>query len=85
MPVPYNNKFMEDVMKSLLKLFFVCALMIMLAENMFAEVGSDRMQFLKFSPSARATAIADSTVSLIDDVNNMFYNPAGAFSFNSSV
>ena len=69
--------------KRLLKLFFVSMVIISFSGNLFSGVETKQMEFLKFSPSVRATAMGDSTVSLIGDVDNMFYNPAGAFSFNS--
>lgn len=56
-------------------------IIVLLAGNLLAGVGSDKMQFLKFSPSPRFVAMADSAVSLDGDVNNIFYNPAGAYSF----
>lgn len=38
------------------------------------------MQILKFSPSARISGMADSSVSLLHEVDNLFYNPAGVYS-----
>lgn len=67
-------------MKRLKKLFFTLILMIISVGVIFAGVGTDNMAFMKFSPSVRANALADTTVSLPLDVNNMFYNPAGAWS-----
>ena len=70
-------------MSRIKKVFFVSVLITLLADNLFSVVGRDRMQILKFSPSPWASAMADTTVSVRGNVNNMFYNPAGVFSFNS--
>jgi len=70
-------------MRTLRKLFLMLILIGVIRGVIFAGAGSDNMVFLKFSPSVRANSLADTTVSFPMDVNNMFYNPAGAFTFNS--
>lgn len=50
--------------------------------NLSSELTS-RMEFLKFSPSARMSSLADTSVSIPGDLDNIFYNPAGVYSFSS--
>ena len=42
-----------------------------------AGTGTDALNFLKIKPSARGASIGDGFVAISDDVNAVFYNPAG--------
>jgi len=48
-----------------------------LSPAVFAGTGTETMQFLKIKPSARATSLGDSFVSIANDASATFYNPAG--------
>ncbi|OGF49801.1 MAG: hypothetical protein A2044_02445 [Candidatus Firestonebacteria bacterium GWA2_43_8] len=52
-------------------------LLVLFLSSALAGVGTETMQFLKIKPSARATSLGDSFVSIANDVNATFYNPAG--------
>ncbi|OGF44275.1 MAG: hypothetical protein A2231_02075 [Candidatus Firestonebacteria bacterium RIFOXYA2_FULL_40_8] len=56
----------------------ICFFLItFLSGSLFSGVGTESMQFLKIKPSARAASLGDSFVSIANDVNATFYNPAG--------
>ena len=50
------------------------------SKSLMAGIGSSSMQFLKLSPSPRASSMAESIVSVDGEVDNIFYNPAGVWS-----
>jgi hypothetical protein len=59
-------------------LFFIVILFLILSGyKAFAGTGTDSMQFLNIKPSARAASLGDGFVSIANDVNAVFYNPAG--------
>ena len=70
-------------MKKKLILILLISISISITGNLFSGVGSSKLQFLKFSPSVRAVAMADSVSSIAGDVNNIFYNPGGVYSSSS--
>ena len=45
--------------------------------SLFAGAGTDSLNFLKVKPSARGASIGDGFVAVSDDVNAVFFNPAG--------
>jgi len=49
-----------------------------------AGTGTDALNFLKIKPSARGASIGDGFVAVADDVNAVFYNPAGLTQVNNS-
>ncbi len=62
---------------------FLLIFSIFVSQYLASESGSAGMQILKFSPSARISGLADSSASLLHEVDNLFYNPAGAYSTES--
>jgi hypothetical protein len=43
----------------------------------FSKAGSSGLQFLKIAPVAREASMGEAGVSVTDDVNSIFFNPAG--------
>lgn len=64
-------------------LFSIAILALMLSDMAFAGTGTGSMQFLNIKPSARAASLGDSFVSIANDVNAAFYNPAGLSQLDS--
>ena len=50
---------------------------VLLSNIALAGVGTESMQFLKIKPSARGASLGDGFVAVSDDVNAVFFNPAG--------
>lgn len=63
-----------------MKNIIVIYLLLIFSGTLLAGTGTSRLQFLKFSPSVRASAMADTLTSVQGEVDNIFYNPAGIFS-----
>lgn len=61
--------------KKILQAFIV--LLIVLASNQLRSQTNTTYDFLKLDVSARANALAGSYISATDDINSIFYNPAG--------
>ena len=68
----------EAVMKKIL----IGMIILFFSAFTFAGTGTDAMSFLKINPSARGASIGDGFVSIVDDVNAVFYNPAGLSQLN---
>ena len=60
-----------------LKKLLIYLIVFFVSNTIYAGVGTESMQFLKIKPSARAASLGDSFVSIANDVNATFYNPAG--------
>jgi long-subunit fatty acid transport protein len=59
-------------------LFSIATLFLILSGyKAFAGTGTESLQFLNIKPSARATSLGDSFVSMANDASATFYNPAG--------
>jgi len=61
--------------KKILQAFIV--LLIVLASNQLRSQTNTTYNFLKLDVSARANALAGSYISATNDINSIFYNPAG--------
>lgn len=53
-------------------------ILLLLSAEVFGQskVGTTIGQFLKISPSSRASSLADASTSLYDEISTVFYNPA---------
>ena len=52
-------------------------LFVFLTNQAFCGVSTDGLAFLKIKPSARGTSLGDCFVSIANDANAIYYNPAG--------
>jgi len=57
--------------------FAVVLAVVIFSTTIHAGTGADAFSFLKIKPSARGASIGDGFVAVSDDVNAVFYNPAG--------
>ena len=58
-------------------------LAVLFSSVLTAGTSTETLQFLKIKPSARATSLGDSFVSIANDVNAAFYKPAGVGQLDS--
>lgn len=65
--------------KILLLILAVCLLPAMC----FPVTGMENLQFLKINPDARGASLNDGFVAVSDNVNSIYYNPAGLSSLNN--
>lgn len=63
--------------KIILLLIFLVNAVVFGQSNAIDKVGTTSFQFLKVAPDARATGMGESFVSVADDINSIYWNPAG--------
>ncbi|MEW6511949.1 MAG: PorV/PorQ family protein [Bacteroidota bacterium] len=71
------------------RLSFICAALIVLlpptvSAQTFNKAGRASLQFLKIGVGARQTGMGESGISVIRDVNSLFWNPAGITGISSA-
>lgn len=64
----------------------LCWLILGVNTSSFAlsKVGTAGMKFLKIGMGARATGMADSYTAIADDINSVFWNPAGLYNITNT-
>lgn len=73
---------MNKKSKKLIVMLVVMMTMMSMINNIFSASGVSGISFLKVSPSARVSGMAESFVGIADDSSAMWYNPAGLAKIN---